>query len=120
MRNRLKALLQVRTKTALAKCRRNFYEHGNKPSRLLARALRQVRAQSYIPHIDSPEGKRLFQHRDMANQFRNLFSALYNLPTPPGDPALRQEKNNFVYQGLWSPDPGYRNHRGVRSPPVPI
>ena len=50
-RDELNLLLTDNAKTSLRRCKRAFYEYGNKPSRMLARALRETRTQNRIEGI---------------------------------------------------------------------
>lgn len=70
-----------------------FYEFGNKSGKLLARALQHKKAATTIHTIKDPGGNIFVSSEDIANQFVQCFSKLYNLsPThTTGHPLDRQE-----------------------------
>lgn len=71
-----------------------FYQHSNKSGRLLARALQTKRANNTIRTIRSAAGQRFSKSEDIAEQFAQFYSNLYNLPqeqTPSGHTKPRRE-----------------------------
>lgn len=102
LRNQLKALLLYRVKATLVRSKRNFYEFGKKPSRLLARMMRKDRTKSYIPYIDSARG-RLFQNQEIAEQFRKYFHKLYNLAHSSRDRTERIKEITDYIKGSGLP-----------------
>lgn len=58
--NELVKLLSYKIKANFVKVQKTFYEWGNKPDTLLAKALRDVRLKLYIPCIDSGNGKLVY------------------------------------------------------------
>lgn len=53
LRERLKILLSSKVKAQFVKLKPRLYKVGKKLGKLLARALREIRLQTYVPHIDS-------------------------------------------------------------------
>lgn len=57
----------------------HFYEWGNKPSRLLARSLKQKKAASYISKIKTPADVLLHKTCEIAKEFCSFYQQLYNV-----------------------------------------
>lgn len=58
------------------KLKRYLFEWGNKPGRMLAKALRVARAQLYIAKVHSKDGRALYLSNDIAQRFREYYQAL--------------------------------------------
>ncbi|KAM5151827.1 otoancorin [Mantella aurantiaca] len=89
----LLSILHQKTLKARDKTRRLFYEFGDKPSKLLARALHAKNVSHHIAAIKTTSGD-LTQAPDLiAEQFRRYYKDLYNLPelTPPVERENHQE-----------------------------
>lgn len=69
-----------------------LYEFGNKSGKLQARALQSRKATNTIHTIRDPSGTSFVSSEDIANQFVQYFSNLYNLPssTETGNTPERQ------------------------------
>lgn len=78
-------LKRVRRRNTLSQ--KLFYEQGNKPGRLLARATQQCKVASTIHHIVDTAGKIHSKNEDIARQFHLFYSNLYNLQTGNTDAA---------------------------------
>lgn len=65
-----------------------FYEFGNKSGRLLAQVLHKKKANNTIHQLHSTNGKTLTHNDDIAKEFENYYSSLYDLQT--SDPPLSQ------------------------------
>lgn len=80
---------QIQRKYILSK--RKFYEFGNKASKMLARALQISKSNATIHHIIDPSGNKLNKTPDIARQFVQYYSKLYNLtgPSLPKDDTTR-------------------------------
>lgn len=81
-------LLQYRAKAALQVCRKVLYESGNKCGKLLAKAVRSHRLNTYIPHIISSSGQKKTTPTQIAKEFRDYYSSLYNLPVRPPNATM--------------------------------
>lgn len=74
-REQLCDLLLHKTKAALTKCKRYFYEHNNKCGKALARSLRSRLTQSYIPEIRDNSGNKASLPKEMGKVFRDYSSS---------------------------------------------
>lgn len=84
-------ILQYQAKAALQACRKLTYESGNKCGKILARAVRQQRLPAYIAQIISPSGQKRATPMQIADEFKNFYSFLYNLPkSGVTDTAIRE------------------------------
>lgn len=75
----LKLLLMDKAKAKLTRCRRAFYEYGNKPSRMLANALRDTRARNHIEHIKTQGDVLVNSSQAIAKAFRDYYTSLYQI-----------------------------------------
>lgn len=73
-------LLSEKMRAQLSRCKRVFYEYGNKAMKLLANALRSRRLQSYINQIRSEEETVCQDSVSMSKPFRAYYNKRYNLP----------------------------------------
>lgn len=82
---------QIQRKYILAK--KTFYEHGNKVSKLLAKAIQTKKSDMTIHSVVDPSGKKINQTPDIAKQFVKFYTKLYNLPQsdPPNDDTSRKQ-----------------------------
>lgn len=81
LRRQVTELLQHRAKAALQRCRKYYYETGDKCGRSLARALQEQRTQSYVPHLVDPEGRKVHFPSQIVSTFLRFYQSLYSLPT---------------------------------------
>lgn len=51
LQDKLNSLLIDRAKVKLTQCGRSFYEFGNKPGTMIAKALKQARVRNCIPQV---------------------------------------------------------------------
>lgn len=79
-REELLETLNVTLKRKFALTQKLYYEFGNKAGKFLARALQTRKASNTIHKIISPAGEALVTNEDIAEQFTQYFSKLYNLP----------------------------------------
>lgn len=75
-------LMEQKHKCFKQMCSGSFYEWGNKPGKLLARALRDKRASLYIPTIKHSSGSIAHLTEEFLHCFQKYYSSLYNLPAP--------------------------------------
>lgn len=80
VRRQVVDLLQYKAKAALQFCRKLSYEAGNKCGKLLSKAVKQQKLQAYIPQIISSSGHKTAMPTQIAQEFQNYYSSLYNLP----------------------------------------
>lgn len=76
----LRTLLKEQTLKLRDKSRTLFYQYGNKPSKLLARALRQRVNTTSIVKIKSETGDMKYEPKEILKAFHNFYSQLYNKP----------------------------------------
>lgn len=67
-------------KAALQFCRKLSYESGNKCGKLQAKVVKQQKLQAYIPQIIWSSGNRTAMPIQIAREFQDYYSSLYNLP----------------------------------------
>lgn len=70
---------QTRRKYILSQT--NFYDYGNKASKLLARALQAKKATTTIHSLSDTSGRKVNSTPDIAKQFVNYYTKSYNLPS---------------------------------------
>lgn len=70
------------------KSRQNFYEHGERASRLLSHQLRQYSAANFITKIHNTDGEVKFDPKDINEQFRLFYSSLYSSDNPSDHVSL--------------------------------
>lgn len=95
---------QIQRKYILSK--KKFYEFGNKASKMLAKALQVSRSNKTIHHITDPSGRKLTKTLDIARQFVQYYSKLYNLasPTTATDSSTRPQMiSEFLKQYIPNP-----------------
>ncbi|XP_040178291.1 uncharacterized protein LOC120910599, partial [Rana temporaria] len=78
-REELNLLLTDNAKASLKRGKRAFYEYGNKPSRMLARALRETRNQNHIDGIKTTGDRIVKSSQEIAKVFKNYYTKLYQL-----------------------------------------
>lgn len=78
-RSELLEALNKQTKRNYILSQKIFYEYGNKSGKILARALHAKKAKTTIHSITDPTGNRLVSNDQIAGQFVNYYSQLYNL-----------------------------------------
>lgn len=84
-------LLQYRAKAALQRCCKRSYKSGDKCGKLLAKAVRNLRLNTYIPQIIDPTGQKKTTPTQIAKEFRDYYTSLYNLPVrPPNDTTINE------------------------------
>lgn len=75
----LNLLLNNKAKAKLTRGRRTFYEFGNKPSKMLANALRETTAQNHIVHIKTQGDEMVSSSQTIAQTFKEYYEGLYQL-----------------------------------------
>lgn len=96
-RERLRLLCLNKAKMDLTRCRSIFYEHGDKSGRMLARAIRGQRTKSFIPFIQTQEGRRVDSSTEIAKVFKSFYEKLYNLSSQEeiaGEPEIKNFLEN--------------------------
>lgn len=83
LHNQIDELLNYKAKAALQKCCLIAYESGNKCRQILARAVKEIKMQSYIPHIKTATNTKVSLPRQIANTLKEYYANLYNIMTPP-------------------------------------
>lgn len=84
-------ILGYRAKAALQRCHHTAYESGNKCGKVLARAVRDAKTQTYIPHMRTPNGSKVSLPNQISQVFRDYYETLYNLPTPSNTSSIMEE-----------------------------
>lgn len=79
LRDKLNLLLMDKAKASLRRCKQAFYEYGNKPSRMLANALRETKAQNHIDYNKTAGDVLVNTSQEIAKAFRNYYTSLYQL-----------------------------------------
>ncbi|KAM9316751.1 adhesion G-protein coupled receptor G6 [Gastrophryne carolinensis] len=93
----LNALLRQKAKYVIKKCRRRYYELGNKSGTMLARALKQQYTQNYISEIlDSSQQKQHTTER-IAETFQSYYAGF---PQSRFARAVEDNKNQSYY--VWA------------------
>lgn len=82
-RSQINDLLGYRAKAALQRCRLTTYESGDKCGRILARAVKDLKMKTYIPHIKTITDTKVSLPRQIANSFKEYYETLYSLPSVP-------------------------------------
>ncbi|XP_063799964.1 msx2-interacting protein [Pseudophryne corroboree] len=91
-RKELDSLMSHRLKLEARKCRSRYFLWGNKPGKLLARALQAQRAASFISKVKSHTGTTQHTTTEIAAAFRHYYTQLYNLRGPKeADPDLSRK-----------------------------
>lgn len=76
----------------LAKMKWNFYLQGDRPSKILARRVKQTQARTRIPYMVAKDRTKSFDPQAIANIFADYYQDLYNLqesdPSSGGDPDI--------------------------------
>lgn len=73
----------------LLKAKHAFFEHGDKPSKLLALQLKEKSAQNLISKIQSSDGNLITDPVSIATHFKDYYSLLYK-SEPPTDRSLME------------------------------
>lgn len=89
LRSQINDLLGYRAKAALQKCWLIAYESGD-CWRILARAVKDLKMQTYIPHIKMETATKVNLPHHIANTFRDYYKSLHNLPTSSGTQHLME------------------------------
>lgn len=99
-REQLREMYYDKARSMLVKFRRNFYEYGNKNSRLLAFSIRFQRTKSFIPCIKTQEG-RTYLPTEIAIKFEKYYFKLYNLDSQGNQRGgnWRKKRNGGVSKG---------------------
>jgi hypothetical protein len=71
----------------LLRARYKVYEQVDKASKLLAYHIRKTEASRLIPQIRTPSGATTVIHKEINEQFKQFYSALYTSESPQ-DPLL--------------------------------
>ncbi|KAM9311698.1 GLIPR1-like protein 2 [Gastrophryne carolinensis] len=71
--------LRQKAKHDIRRCKRHYYEFGNKNSALLARALKQQQAQNFISEIVDEACQKKHTSESIAETFRHYYAGLYGL-----------------------------------------
>lgn len=61
-----------------------WYAHGSKPDALLAKQVKHQATLSKIPFMNTAQGRRVYNPKDVANCFSKFYTKLYNLNAPHG------------------------------------
>lgn len=81
LRELFSLLLDSQARKQLCYVSHKYYEHRNKCGRMLVRAIRKKRAQTYVHKLRSSSGEMVFQSSKIASGFCNYYAELYNLDT---------------------------------------
>lgn len=79
LREDLNSLLIEQAKGKLKRGRRTLYEFGNKPSRMLAKALKDTTTQRYMSGIKTQKDRMVSSSKEMAQIFKEYYEGLYQL-----------------------------------------
>lgn len=82
-----------------------FYEYGIKSGHVLAKALCSKKARNTIHQIHSPTGKTLTKNTDIAHEFEQYYSSLYNLnvSNPSASPTSKRQNEIQSFLNKFSP-----------------
>lgn len=94
VRTELKEVLHKQIKRKYILSQKIFYEHGNKSSKILARALRAKRSSTTLHSINDPSGSKVTSNTLIADQFVNYFSQLYNIN--PHKPTINNDRRTHL------------------------
>lgn len=104
LRGELNLLLIDKAKAKLARCRRVYYEYGNKPSRVLANALRETRARNHIERIKTQGDTLVSSSQAIAKAFRDYYANLYQIegqmPTSRTSDRWESAKEYILASGM--------------------
>lgn len=91
-RLKLKTLALGRAEKLLLYLRQRFYDRANKLHTLLAKMLRDEAAHSAPYSVRNTAGSNMYDPKEVAKIFHEIFSCLYSLPdTLPTDAQMRRE-----------------------------
>uniref|UniRef100_A0A3B1J7U7 Reverse transcriptase domain-containing protein n=1 Tax=Astyanax mexicanus TaxID=7994 RepID=A0A3B1J7U7_ASTMX len=93
-------ILNQRVENLLLKLKRKYFELGEKPEGLLARQLRDIRANQAIHEIYSISGHSITNHQEINNRFRDYYSDLYMSRFAASEPDLDSFFNNLAIPKL--------------------
>lgn len=80
-----------------------FFEQGNKPGRLLARATQQRKLASTVHRIVDSMGRIHTKNEDIAQQFHCFYSKLYNLRPGDTNPVAFSKRQELEVQQSTQP-----------------
>lgn len=66
----------------LFKSKHTFFEHGDKPCKLLALQLKEKSAQNFFSQIRSSDGNLIIDPVSITTHFKDYYSLLYESETP--------------------------------------
>lgn len=99
-RKELQAKLDLKEKRILFLKKGFFYEHGNKSSKFLAKALRDIRSSTHISQIKTSDNKLLNMTEQIASEFHHFYFKLYHLPTTHKSAHLEGTRPQIIQQYL--------------------
>lgn len=82
LRNQINDLLGYKAKAALEKDSLIAYESGDKCGWILARAVKDIKMQTYISHIKTATDMKVSLAHQITNTFKEYYETLYNLLAP--------------------------------------
>lgn len=101
VRLRIRSWHLFQAQASLSRCRKVFYETGDKCGRTLANALKKQRLQTYVPRISVGGGKFANLPKYIAAAFRGFYKSLYNLSAPgTGSPRVVTPAEMHEYKRL--------------------
>lgn len=94
----LASLSMAATKYQFKRCKRLYYEHGNKCGALLARLIRKQQTMNYVAAVMDKTKTKQVRSDKIAATFRDYYRELYNLTgnsAPQGD-AIRSRIQQYI------------------------
>lgn len=99
VRTELKEVLHKQIKRNYILSQKIFYEHGNKSGKILARALRAKKSSTTIHSINDSSGSKVTSNKQIADQFVNYYSQLYNIK--PQAPVINDDHRTHLIKACW-------------------
>lgn len=84
-------LLHYRAKAVLQFCQKLTCESGNKYGKLLAKAVRNHRLNTYVPQIITPLDQKRVMPTQIVKEFGDYYSSLYNLLGRSSNEAAKED-----------------------------
>lgn len=101
LRKKLRELLTQQYDKHLRRLRLNYYANANRAGKYLAYRLKAVRTKTRIAYLKHPTSShKVVNPQDIANQFAEYYSSLYNLHTDPITPQPTSDKTQMFLQRI--------------------
>lgn len=94
-RDELRSLTLHKSRAVLARCRKTYYEHGDKCGHLLAMTLKGTRSRSYVSGISTAHNGKVHKTEEIADAFRTYYQSVYNISDGPSGEMLRPSRETI-------------------------